>query len=49
MDEIAIYNRALSSSELNFMSNPENQAIGANTAPEILDPGDQISPMASRP
>ncbi|MGI9239358.1 MAG: LamG-like jellyroll fold domain-containing protein, partial [Verrucomicrobiales bacterium] len=47
MDEIAIYDRALSSSEITFLSNPLNQAIGANPALEITDPGDQISSMSS--
>ena len=47
LDEIAIYNRALSSSEITFLSDPANSAIGANSAPEITDPGDQSSPLAS--
>ena len=45
MDELAIYDRALSSSEITFMSDPANRTIGANTAPSISSPGNQVSPL----
>ena len=46
MDELAIYNRALSSSEIAFLSDPSNAVIGVNSAPAITSPGNLISPLS---
>ena len=43
-DEVAIYDRALSSSEIAFISDPANRVIGANSAPTISSPGNLVSP-----
>ena len=47
MDELAIYGRALTTSEVNFMADASNRIIGANTAPEITNPGPQSSPLSA--
>lgn len=46
LDEFALYNRALSSSEITFLSDPTNRVIGANSPPILTSPGNLTSPLA---
>ncbi|MEM7012697.1 MAG: LamG-like jellyroll fold domain-containing protein, partial [Verrucomicrobiota bacterium] len=43
IEDYALYNRALSSSEIAFLADSRNEVIGANQAPVLVGPGDQIS------
>jgi len=44
-DELAIYDRALSSSEISFMADPSNRVLGANSAPQVTNPGSMSDPL----